>query len=435
MPLVTAVVLILATTLLLMVLMGTLLTHCRAGSTWLALGSALLVTVSLCLWAYGVSTVWGWVLGGGFGLTVFVAAWLMRDDDYPRTARNAANASGGAGTVSAVFAPFIVARGLAGPDCPFGVVATAWLTGLALFLLLSYLTVVISNRFPVPSTLRAWYSVWTVMLIMTVAVLQAPPPPGPDWLRIGVHSGLTGYFVGICVMLVLGIADGLVQLADRRALRTTPPHATITTILLYTVFDAEFGDLWRRVEPPRELSRKDLRKWLRHRLSRGTPPRRRHGRGVAWSAIDEAALERIPIRLDSVIWLLRVSVGPSLTVTTPATNMAVHHELERIRAALTRLQRAVLLREGTPEDVIRALCTDLEAALTRRWAGFVRDDDGHAGRQARLGDPAPVMNGAGQPMFSRSSRRGGCGPRSARRATRTRRWPGARARERPCGWR
>jgi hypothetical protein len=328
-------------------------------------------------WAYGYFSVGGWLLGGAFGLLAFLLAWVFWTDNQPSTMAGAIACAGSGALTAALFAPFIAVRYLAGPGYPLGGVLVAWLTGLVIVTVLELF--VFGVVFPAmrANSARFQYAFTSVLLIGVAAILQVSTPPTADWLRAAITAGLTGLLAATSVMFLLMLLSELVVLAIKRSL-TDNPGPQISTILLYGLFDLEFGTLWRLVEAPIALERRDMRKWLRNRLRRGTPPRHHMGASLDWATMEDAALKRLSQRLDVVIEMLHISVGPSVAVVTAPTNASVRVELDRIRAALIRLQRAVLLREGTPEDVVRHLATDLDAAVTQRWSGFVKDDEPEA---------------------------------------------------------
>ncbi|MFL6126686.1 hypothetical protein [Actinophytocola sp.] len=372
--LVVALVIVLSGTLLLMTVLGTLACRARAGASWAALAITLLITMSECRWAYGSFDVSGCVLAGVFGLLAFLLAWLSREDGTAGTMVGAIGCAGSGALVSTVFAPFITVRHLVGPRYPLAAVIAAWLTGLVIVLVLGYLLLVVvlpSMRLKSP---RFQYAFLSLLLIGVAAVLQVSAPSGADWLRAGNTAGLAGFLAGVGVLFLLMVLGDLLLLAIKKEF-ADKPDVQIATTMLYGLFDLEFGPLWRVVEAPFAMERRDLRKWLRNRLRCGTPPRHRLGTGLDWATRDHSTLQRLAQRLDLAIELLHTSVAPSLTVFTAPTNASVRTELDRIRAALIRLQRAVLLREGAPEDVVRHLTNDIDAAVTRRWAGFVKDDE------------------------------------------------------------
>lgn len=372
--LIIAMVVVLGGTLLLMTVLGSLVCRARTGASWAAFAITLLITMAECRWAFGSWTAGGCVLGAVFGLLAFLMAWLFREDSEAGTMVSAIVCAGSGALTAALFAPFIAARYLAGPDYPLAGVLVAWLTGLAIVTVLELFVfgvVFPAMRFNSP---RFQYAATSVLLIGVAALVQVSTPPTADWLLAGITAGLAGLLAATGVMFLLMILSELLVLGIKRSLMDDPgPQLSI--ILLYGLFDLEFGTLWRLVEAPIAMERRDMRKWLRNRLRRGTPPRHHMGASLDWATMEDAALKRLSQRLDVVIEMLHTSVGPSVAVVTAPTNASVRAELDRIRAALIRLQRAVLLREGTPEDAVRHLATDLGAAVTQRWAGFVKDDE------------------------------------------------------------
>ncbi|MDQ3762163.1 MAG: hypothetical protein M3460_10870 [Actinomycetota bacterium] len=362
------------TTLLSSIILVSLLLPKRKELDWIAFILSIVISTTLVICAHRTLDVSAYVLSASFGLSLFGFALIFRGDE-PRLLRDASSAAGAIVLTVTVFTPFIAARWLL-TDYSFMEVGGTFLVSIIIF-------AVIAGVVYLPLWQRWWklsmrvYCLYlAVIAVGLVSALQALPTSF-GWLNAaylaGLLSGLillVGMFLGYLILL-------LASFVYQQATKQDPEQQIVSILLMYALFDLEFGAAWRGVDliVPRPLNDRDLRRWLRHRLA-GIPVKsRRIDRDMKWERIDPESLMRIAERLDGIIWLFRYSIPSSLRVLHSVTNDAVRNEIDRIVAALSNCQRSVLLRDAKPYEVARNLLANLEAAVTNQLGRFIKENN------------------------------------------------------------
>jgi hypothetical protein len=305
-----------------------------------------------------------WVVPAGvLGISWFSVALLIGVDKDQKDAETGRERAAMLFLPLFLFAPFLTARLLMGPDHPIWDVVLVGLLSLTVAGVVGLL-VYKSVTFVGSTGARTFYA--TPLLILTALLVPITlVPRDPNWAVCAVRGGLLAVAGGMLAFVLLSLVYFALTTVNGRWGVGKDPEANIVRALVFQVLDLEFGaPHWWTLVVPEGADERAGKRWVRRTLA---------SRGRAVRGMDREQMQRLTERQDGLIFTFDRHFASRYRVWHEETNEFVRKQAHQMAATMALWQRRMLIRGDEPaETLISPIVRCLDAAVSRQWDRFDR---------------------------------------------------------------